>query len=353
MIRNNFFKNKNYSAVPLKSLKKVSSLIGIVFLLLVSYIFFQVYVPADPASHETVTFTAQKGLGDDEIGNSLQKMGIIRSSYFFKFYVILSLRHSSLKAGDYIVSPKMSIYEIANEISQGNVIKDKIVVYEGWDINDIGKYLESRDICTEADFVKAASKDYSSNFDFLKDLPRDRAGKPSASLEGYLFPDTYEISKGETCDGFVLMMLENFDKKLTPDLRAEITRQKKSIFDVVTMASLIEKEVRTLSDKKIVSGILWKRLLIGMALQLDSTINYITNGNDPSVSIKNTKIDSPYNTYKYPGLPKGPISNSGIDSINAAIYPTATKYWFYLSDGKTYFSETLDQHNAAKAKYLD
>jgi UPF0755 protein len=110
--------------------------------------------------------------------------------------------------------------------------------------------------------------------------------------------------------------------------------------------------VRGLDDKKIVSGILWKRLAIGMPLQLDATINYITDKNVPGVSIKDTKIDSPYNTYKYKGLPKGPISNPGTDSIMAAIYPKTTNYWFYLSDGITHFSETLEQHNIARALYL-
>jgi UPF0755 protein len=145
-------------------------------------------------------------------------------------------------------------------------------------------------------------------------------------------------------------MLANFGKKLNPELREKIAVQKKTIFDIVTMASLLEKEVITLDDKKIVAGILWKRLEIGMPLQLDATVNYVTGKNDPSVTIKDTTIDSPYNTYKYKGLPKGPISNPGIDSIIATIYPKKTNYWYYLTDGKTIFSETLQQHNTAKAK---
>jgi UPF0755 protein len=180
----------------------------------------------------------------------------------------------------------------------------------------------------------------------LQDKPKD------VGLEGYLFPDTYEITLGNNCDDILNAMLENFDQKLTPALRTEITNQKKSIFEEITMASLLEKEVKTLDDKKIVSGILWKRISIGMPLQLDSTVNYATGKSDASVLIKDTKIDSPYNTYKYPGLPKGPISNPGMDSIMAAIYPKATNYWYYLSDGKTIFSETLEQHDIAKAKYL-
>ena len=180
------------------------------------------------------------------------------------------------------------------------------------------------------------------------------------SLEGYLFPDTYYFRKEEGGDGkegiknFVKLMLTNFDKKLTPALRTEIERQKKSIFEIVTTSSLIEKEVRTFDDKKIVSGILRKRLKTGIPLQIDATIVFITGKKTTEISIEETKIDSPYNTYKYKGLPLGPIANPGIESIIAALYPESSEYWYYLSapDGKTIFSRTLEEHNIAKFKYL-
>ncbi|MCX6718592.1 MAG: endolytic transglycosylase MltG [Candidatus Staskawiczbacteria bacterium] len=355
-IKKNLFKNitalrnKDFSKVNAKFLRKVASAMGVILLLAFFFICFEIYVPINPGSHETITYTVQKGWGDDEIADNLQKLKIIRSSYFFKFYVIATLQHSKLQAGEYNISPKMSIYQIAKKMAQGDVIKDNVIILEGWDINDIGKYLESKNICQQNYFISLTQKDYSNDFDFLQDKPK------KAGLEGYLFPDTYQIARGETCEDILSAMLANFDKKLTPDMRAEIAKDPKgtpkSIFDIVTMASMIEKEVRTLDDKKIVSGILWKRIAIGMPLQLDATVNYVTDKSDASVKIKDTRIDSPYNTYKYKGLPAGPISNPGIDSIVAAIYPKATNYWYYLSDGKTYFSETLSQHNAAAAKYL-
>ena len=339
--------NKDFSKISPKFLKKITLLIGIFLLLILFFIIFEVYIPANPDSHETIIYTVQKGWGDDEIAKDLQKLGIIKSSFFFKFYVVASLQHSALQAGEYKLSSKMSIYQIAKKMARGDVLRDKLLILEGWDEKDIAKYAESKGICKQDYFSALLKKDYSGEFDFLKDKPQN------LGLEGYLFPDTYEVAKGETCEDILNAMLANFDKKLTPDLRTEIKNQKKSIFDVVTMASMIEKEVRDINDKKIVSGILWKRMAVGMPLQLDATINYITNKSDPSVAIKDTKIDSPYNTYKYNGLPKGPISSPGIDSITAAIYPKATNYWYYLSDGKTIFSETLEQHNAAKARYLD
>ena len=184
-------------------------------------------------------------------------------------------------------------------------------------------------------------------FYFLKDKPED------TSLEGFLFPDTYEISGGINCDDFIITMLSNFERKITPELKNQMQKKEKSVFEIITMASMLEKEVRTLNDKKIASGILWKRIEVGMPLQLDATINYITGKSDPAVAIKDTKIDSPYNTYKYKGLPKGPISNPGMDSIIAAINPEDSPYWFYLSDGRTIFSKTFEEHTVNKAKYLN
>jgi UPF0755 protein len=148
-------------------------------------------------------------------------------------------------------------------------------------------------------------------------------------------------------------MLSNFSKKLNTGLREQIISQKKTVFEIITMASVIEKEVRTMDDKKIVSGIFWKRLETDMALQSCATVNYITGKNDPGVSLKDLEIDSPYNTYKYRGLPKGPISNPGLDSILSAIYPDQSKYWYYLSTstGKIIFSKTFAEHRAAQAKY--
>jgi UPF0755 protein len=343
----NFLSGKDLSKISPKFLKKIISVVAIFLLLIFFFVCFEVYIPINPSSQETVAYTVQKGWGDAQIANDLQNLGMIRSSYFFRLYVLLSLQHSNLKAGEYNLSPKMSIYQIAKKMAAGDVIRDTVKILEGWDTNDIGKYMQSKGICTQDEFISLAQKDYSNTFDFLQDKPK------SAGLEGYLFPDTYEISKGETCQDILNLMLSNFGKKLTPAMRADIKTQKKSIFDIVTMASLIEKEVRGLDDKKIVSGILWKRIAIGMPLQLDSTINYITQKSDPSATMKDIKIDSPYNTYKYYGLPKGPISNPGIDSITAAIYPKTTNYWYWLSDGKTIFSETLEQHNIAKAKYLN
>lgn len=187
------------------------------------------------------------------------------------------------------------------------------------------------------------------DFDFLKSVPIG-----VVSLEGFLFPDTYRFDKNASSREIIQKILANFDKKLNPELREEIKNQKKSVYEIITAASLIEEEGKSKEDREIISGVLWKRLEVGMPLQVDATINYITGKNIFKISIEETKIKSPYNTYLNKGLPKGPISNPGLESIKTAIYPKKTDYWYYLStlDGKTIFSKNLEEHNIAKAKYL-
>lgn len=337
----------NFSRIDIKSLKKF--LIGFCAVLFLSafLVCFEVYVPFQPMSRSSVTYVVKKGTSESQIAKELQDLKLIRSAFFFKVYTVLSLQREKLQAGRYVFSPGMSTYQIAKKMANGNDKSSQVVIFEGYDSVDIGKILQQEGICNQSEFEKLAKEDYRNDYDFLLDSPK------GIGAEGYLFPDTYSISPDQTCEDFLRQMLENFNKKLTPELRAEIKNQKKSVFDIVTMASIIEKEVRSMEDKKLVSGILWKRLSIGMALQVDCTINYITGKNDPGAKLADLQINSPYNTYLYPGLPKGPISNPGIDSITAAIYPQKSPYLFYLSDSKTHYAKTLEEHASNRAKYLE
>lgn len=308
----------------------------------------EIYVPKSFEQDTVISYSAQKGVGGADIATDLQNKGVINNSWVFKLYVFLTGKYNSLQAGIYDISPSMSVAAIANKFITGDVAKNKITLIEGWDIQDIAKYLEAKNYYNREEFNDAAHVDYGTYYAFLSSKPK------KASLEGFLFPDTYRVPVGASSDELIKMALNNFGKKLTPELRQEIAKQHKTVFQIVTMASIIEKEVRTLDDKKVISGIMWKRIANGVPLQVDSTVNYITNRSDVSVAIKDTQIDSPYNTYKYRGLPAGPISNPGMDSILAAIYPTKSEYWFYISarTGQTIFSKTLTDHNKAIAKYL-
>ncbi len=321
-----------------------------------------IYLPKDSRSAEMKIFLVEKGEGSRNIAMNLEKAGLITWSPLFRLYVLTKGISNNLQSGAYELKSSMAIPEIAQKMAGGDTLKVKATIPEGFTLKDIEEMLASKlpeikfDRFSAGNEAKASSspfaiarvEDFKNEFDFLADAP------DAASLEGFLFPDTYHFSFTAGSQEVAGKMLDNFDTKLTPDLREEIKRQGKSIFDIVIMASLLEKEVKTLEDKKLAAGILWKRLKIKMPLQVDSTLNYITGKNKASASISDTKIDSPYNTYKYLGLPAGPISNPGLESIAASVYPESSGYLYYLSttDGRTIFSKTLAEHNLAKAKYL-
>lgn len=244
--------------------------------------------------------------------------------------------------------------------------EENVRILEGWRNSDIIKYFSNK--WDEKEIIKQIGEinidnnpksqkienNWQEQYDFLESKPEN------LSLEGYLFPDTYRIFASSSPEELVVRMLNNFDKKLSPEMREEIEKQGKTIHEIITMASIIEKEApisgqQDLEDAKIVSGIFWNRININMALQSDATLSYIYNDNKPVHSGNELNIDSPYNTYKYPGLIPGPICNPGIAAIKAAIYPTETNYLYFLTtlDGsQIYYAETHDEHVRNKYKYL-
>ena len=220
---------------------------------------------------------------------------------------------------------------------------------EGWTIADMANYLVKEGIIeVPAELEQRAKVEYfNDQYDFLPEVAEQE------SLEGYLFPDTYRVFVDASVDDIIVKMLDNFRKK-TADLRAKVKEQRKNLRDIVILASILEKEVKSEDDMKIAADIFWRRLKAGMFLQADSTLNYFTGGENPSLTAEELKIDSPYNSYKYKGLPPTPISNPGLKALTAAVDPTANDYWYFLTDsqGKAYFAKTLAEHNANKRKYL-
>lgn len=296
-----------------------------------------------------------KGETISQIADNLRKENLIKSPFYFKY--VIWRDQLNIKAGEYLISSRLSAREIIRLLTVGEAISQEksIRIIEGWNLKDIGVYLEKNKVMTAKSFTVLAGaplvdwKFYFAKPDFLNDAPQP------ADLEGYLFPDTYRIFKDTAAEVIIGKMLDNFDKKITPEMIEEIKRQKKTIYEIITMASIIEKEVRSQEDMKIVSGIFWDRLKYGTPLQSDATLSYILGDKIGGHTIEQTKIDSPYNTYKYRGLPSGPIANPSLNAITAVIYPAKTDYVYFLSDpetGKTVFSRTLNEHNLNKAKYL-
>lgn len=300
-------------------------------------------------------FTVAKGEATSRIASNLEKADLIKSSFYFK-YVIWSKKFK-IKAGEYLLSPADNIGEIVKKLSSGESLNNEkqIRIIEGWGIKDINDYLNKNNLVAGDSFINLASKKIG-ELKFLElDSDLTYSLPATANLEGWLFPDTYRIMDEANAEYIINKMVNNLSLKLNKEMRREIKGQSKSVYEVLTMASLIEKEVRTQDDMKIVGGIFWDRIKYGMPLQSDASLSYILNDKIGGHTLEQLKIDSPYNTYRYQGLPPGPISNPGLNAIKAAIYPTSTEYVYFLSDpetGKTIFSKTLAEHNKNKAKYL-
>lgn len=320
---------------------------------------YEIYFP-HAASAEPRRVAIAKGMGSRMIGAFLKQEGVIRSKWAFVTYVSLKGIASSLKPGTYTFA-QHAIPEIARNLVAGGNDEREITIPEGWKSSDIARYLERQGIGTADAWHDAvspeAAREAAAQFDFLADAP------PDAGLEGYLFPDTYRLPEGADPAAVRLKMLETFGRRVDAALRQDIAQQDRTLFEVVVMASLIEKEVVSDEDRAIVSGILWKRRAAGMPLQVDATVIYATTHDKRTmtnerrtsrISLEETKIDSPYNTYRHRGLPPGPIANPGLSAIRAAAYPKSSPYLYYLSapDGRTIFSRLLEEHNAAKEQYL-
>jgi len=350
-------------------MNKKSYIFCFLFFILCSLVYIGqgIYLCKDSSGTEQV-FLIEKGNSIKEVVFNLEKQEIIKSKNFFFLYVFLKGDSKKIKAGEYVISSSQPISKIADKFVKGDTVKEKITIIEGWNIRDIAWYFENEGMFQAEEIFEITGfplvdyskikdlplpKDFSDEFGFLKDKPKN------LGLEGYIFPDTYEIGEqglvnNELVEEIIKKVLRNFNDKLNSDLQEEIVKQDKSIFEVIIMASLLEKEVRSIEDKKIVSGILWKRLKNKVALQVDATITYITGKKESNGFKQDVKIDSPYNTYKYRGLPLGPICNPGLDSILASIYPEDSEFWYYLSTpkGETIFSKNLEEHNIARVKYL-
>lgn len=310
---------------------------------------------------EDKIFVVSKGQGARDISEALAGAKLIRSKDFFLFLVWRRHDQDKFKVGSFDLSPSMTADEIEKTLAQGKPISNEreVTILEGWTLDDIADYLEKEGVSAKKDFYAETGESAKyAQPGALPDWPASYpalASKPaSASLEGYLFPDTYRIYVDGGAKPLVRRMLANLEDKLTPELRKEAADKGRTIHQVVTMASIIEREVRGEEDRALVSDIFWKRVEAGQGLQADSTVNYITGHSMPSVTYVDTKTDSPWNTYKYKGLPPGPIGNPSLSAIIAALRPKANPYWYFLTDkdGGVHYAKTLDEHVANKAKYL-
>ena len=312
---------------------------------------YQITIPASN-DKSVIIFEIESGQGVNQISHNLYDQGLIKNMFYFEIHVWLKDLERNFIASSHEISPAMSIKEVTAKLTRAGESEKIITIIEGWNNKEIAEYLEEQDLFSQQDFLSEVGSNLSSYYeayDFLQDKPQ------SVDLEGYLFPDTYRVFRNTSVSEVVKKMLDNFEQKLSNEQRASIKEQGKSIFEIITLASIIEKEVRDPEEMKMVADIFYKRLEAGIALQSDATVNYITGKGTVQPTYEDTKIDNPYNTYKYRGLPPGPISNPGLNAIMAAIEPTANQYYYFLTtkEGEVIYSKTYDEHLQNKAKYLD
>jgi len=323
------------------NLSRKFSFILVIFLILVSFIGFFIAWYTFSLNYERKTygkvkFSVKEGDGKLLIADNLKNNNLISNKWVFLTYVISN--QLSLKAGEYEFSKSEPIKSIANKMYRGEVKNHRVTIREGWAISAIRDYLVKREIFQRKDIDLALNKIY--NFSFLE-------GKTGESnLEGFLFPDTYELKVEAKPEELFEMMLTNMEKRLTLDIVKGFSNQGLTLKEGVILASIVETEGQTEGDRKMIAGILLNRLNSDMRLDADATVRYIISNWNKKLTMDDLKIDSPYNTRLHKGLPPGAICNPGEESLRAVAFPTKSGYWYYLSelDGTIHYSKTLDEH---------
>lgn len=313
----------------------------IALLILVLGLAAKIFIPFEIERGGQIIVSVDKGQSLISISRELQKEGVIDSPMLFRILVTLRGEENTIPAGFYQFADgkkktRISLSEVVRRLSTGDsgFKAIKLTIPEGLNIMQIAEKVHAEiPLISEAEFASS-----------------------SRNYEGYLFPDTYFFMPYATSGEVIAKMQATFNQKVLQNegFNKAVASSGHSLADIVKMASILEGEVRTLEDRKIVSDLLWRRIESGMALQVDSTFSYINQKTSAELTLSDLKIDSLYNTYKYRGLPPTPISNPGLETLMAAAEPTPNKYVYFLNDkeGISHFSKTYAEHLKFKNQYL-
>jgi len=303
---------------------------------------YQQLLPAKPNQNEKVNFVVPKGQSTIVIGQRLQSQGLIKNSLAFRYIVWREKLGNKIQAGTFFLSPSMSVMAIAQELTTGtNDLWVKVL--EGWRVEEIADSLRDQKVSESLD-----------NFD------RQEFLNLAKSQEGYLFPDSYLVPRAASADTIVTLLRNTFDKKVQEGLKTQLAQSKLSLADVVTFASLVQREAGDPTQMKVVAGILQNRLDKGMGLNVDATLQY-AKGYDstlktwwPQPLAADREISSPFNSYKYNGLPPHPICNPGLDAIQAVLSPQKSNNLYYIHDrqGNIHVAVTLEEQTKNINTYL-
>ena len=315
---------------------------------------------------EEITITVPENATVADVSRELKEKGLIEYEWLFRFYCLYSHAERKIQPGTYELNHLYDYHALVNGMtpSAGVRATTEVTIPEGYECEDIFRLLEADGVCSYQDLADTAAS-YEFAYDFLQEIPYGSENR----LEGYLFPDTYQFYMGDDPENVIDKFLRNFDNKFTSDLydaldalndrlaqrmrenaftETEIADAKLSLYDLITVASLVEKETARTSESATIASVIYNRLCSKLypCLEIDATIQYALAERKEILSNADKGVLSPYNTYTNAGLPAGPIANPGMNSIRAALYPAETKYYFYALDttGVHHFSETYYEH---------
>ena len=295
---------------------------------------------------QPIYIKVEPGMTGESICNLLIQKGVISSPTKFKIYAKLKGAASKFQTGTYECYPNMDMGKVLDILTSGKTTTVHFTIPEGYTINEIAERLDKMGII-KADKLKQEAKNFAP-YGYITDIPQAKY-----RVEGFLFPDTYEASPDASAKDILQIMADNFDSRLTPEMRAKAAAKGMSIHELVTLASLVEKEAGTDEERPIIAQIFLKRLEIFQPLESCASIQYLLDAPKEDLLIADTKIDSPYNTYQNYGLPPGPVANPGLKSLQAVLEPANTDYLYFVADhqGHNHFSATYAEHLTEVDKY--
>ena len=301
-----------------------------------------------PAASETGDDTVRivdipAGATFRQVATLLKNEHLITNYWFFRLLGKLESADRRIIPGEYALHPGMRPTEILSDLVNGRVVLHPVTIPEGYTVAQIAELLGQKDIADQGELTRLTH-----DREFIRSLSLD-----VSSLEGYLFPNTYRFARRTDPKEVLRTLVAGLRQALTPDLYQRAKDLNLSLHQVLTLASVIEKETGVREERELVSAVFHNRLRRKLPLQSDPTVIYALDGFDGNLRARDLSLDSPYNTYRFPGLPPGPIASPGLQAIRAALYPAATNYLYFVSrnDGSHYFSSTLEEHNRAVDKY--
>lgn len=306
-----------------------------------------------------INFVVEEGELPADIAARLEREGFIKNSD--AFLLLLKCRHAAekIQAGDHILRRNMTMDEIILSLQRGLARGVTITIRPGWRAEQIAEYLDGVNLpqFDKDEFLRLVRTGSGFDYPFLQDRPRNAA----PGLEGFLFPETYQVLQGITTAQLINRLLYEFDQRVTPDLRAKAEQQEVTLFEAITLASIVERETVKPEEAPLIASVYFNRLKAKTYLNADPTVQYALGyqpetkqwWKTPVTLEEYQKVDSPYNTYLYPGLPPGPIAAPSMNSILAVLEPAQTDYFYFLAtgDGGHVFARTLEEQNANLAKY--